>query len=306
MWGVLPFKYLFNPDTMRWGLASYDLCFTNKPLSTFFTLGQLLPTHRSMYSPHGGLFQPSVTQAIRLLSRGPFLLDPNPSIPSKKPNRSLRSPDLSDPFTGGHLTFTTTGEDTFPVPSAYLTRRHAWVHIFPEGRIHQHEDKVMRYFKWGVSRLILESSPAPDLVPIWIDGPDQVMSEERGFPKPLPRPFKHVSVTFGKKLDGEQAFGDLRARWRRIVEKEEQRRRNAGMQDWELPIGVLDDALKYSPEAVELRRECTMRVRQAVLDVRRGTGLPDEDPKNGLAETWALEGSMGPGKKDDGSVVRDA
>jgi monolysocardiolipin acyltransferase len=295
MWGVLPLRYLFNPDNMRWGMASYDLCFTNKPLSTFFTLGQLLPTHRAMYSQHGGLFQPTVTQAIRLLSHGPFLASTFDGTPNKKPNRSLRSPDLSDPFTGGHLTFTTNGEDTFPVPSAYRTRRHAWVHIFPEGRIHQHEEKVMRYFKWGVSRLILESEPCPDLVPIWIEGPDQVMNEERGFPKPLPRPFKEVSVTFGKKLDGEKAFGDLRARWKRMVERD-------GSED--LPVGVLSERLKHDPEAVKLREECTMRVRRAVLDVRRGRGLPDEDPKQGLAETYALEGRPGEGKKDDGSVVR--
>jgi monolysocardiolipin acyltransferase len=30
IWGVLPTKYLFNPDNLRWGLGSYDLCFQNK------------------------------------------------------------------------------------------------------------------------------------------------------------------------------------------------------------------------------------------------------------------------------------
>jgi hypothetical protein len=30
LWGILPFGYLFNPDNLRWGLGSYDLCFTNK------------------------------------------------------------------------------------------------------------------------------------------------------------------------------------------------------------------------------------------------------------------------------------
>ncbi|KAF2278018.1 uncharacterized protein EI97DRAFT_395750 [Westerdykella ornata] len=295
MWGVLPLRYMFNPDNLRWGLGSYDLCFTNKGLSLFFTLGQLLPTHRSQYSQYGGLFQPTVTQAIRLLSRGPFL---DVDGQATRPTKSLRSPDLSDPFTSGHLTYSTNGQDTFPAPSAYLSRRHAWVHIFPEGRIHQHEAKTMRYFKWGISRLILESEPCPDVVPIWLEGPDQIMHETRTFPRFVPRPGKEVSVTFGKKLDGDRAFGDLRERWRRMRDEEAE-------VSGPMALGVVSEALKYSEEAEELRRECTRRVREAVLDVRRTRGLPDEDPKAGLAETYAAEGSRGPGKKDDGSIVRD-
>jgi monolysocardiolipin acyltransferase len=30
LWGILPLSYMFNPDNHRWGLGSYDLCFTNK------------------------------------------------------------------------------------------------------------------------------------------------------------------------------------------------------------------------------------------------------------------------------------
>jgi hypothetical protein len=30
LWGILPLSYLFSPSNMRWGLGSYDLCFTNK------------------------------------------------------------------------------------------------------------------------------------------------------------------------------------------------------------------------------------------------------------------------------------
>jgi monolysocardiolipin acyltransferase len=149
--------------------------------------------------------------------------------------------------------------------------------------IHQKDDKTMRYFKWGVSRLILESEPMPDIVPMWIDGPQQIMHESRTFPRPLPRPGKNVSITFGDKLDVEQAFGDLRNRWKKM-------RARAEEMDGKLETGVLNDRLKYSDEAVALRKECTMRVRQAVLDVRRSRGLPDEDPKGALAETYALEG----------------
>ena len=48
-----------------------------------------------------------------------------------------------------------------------------------------------------------------------------------------------------------------------------------------------------------------MRIRAAVLTVRRTRGLADEDPKVGLAETYAMEGSEGEGKKNDGSIVKD-
>ncbi|ORY15130.1 hypothetical protein BCR34DRAFT_622985 [Clohesyomyces aquaticus] len=294
IWGVLPFRYLFNPDNMRWGLGSYDLCFQNKVLSTFFTLGQVLPTHRSAHSEFGGLFQPTITQAIRLLSRGPFI---HPTDAPQSPSVSLPSPDLSDPFSSGHLTYSTNGSDTFPAPAAYLNRRHSWVHIFPEGKVHQKEDRTMRYFKWGVSRLILESEPCPDIVPMWIEGPEEIMHETRTFPRFIPRPFKNVCITFGERLDGDKVFGDLRDRWQRIRAREE---KGATPE-----MGVLKDAFKDSEEVVKIRKECTMRIRAAVLAVRRTRGHADEDPKVGLAETYAMEGSEGEGKKNDGSIVKD-
>ncbi|KAH8688043.1 hypothetical protein GQ44DRAFT_720804 [Phaeosphaeriaceae sp. PMI808] len=296
LWGILPLSYLFNPDNLRWGLGSYDLCFTNKGLSTFFTFGQVLPTHRSAHSQFGGPFQPTITQAIRLLSRGPFMSQRDGS---GKPITSLKSPDLIDPFSDGHLTFSTTGEDTFPSPSAYLSRRHAWIHIFPEGMIHQTEHRIMRYFKWGVSRLILESDPIPDIVPIFIEGFDDIMHETRTFPRFIPRPFKNVRVTFGEKLDAEEVFGDLRKRWQQMHANEQK----AGAQ---LEVGVLNDALKNSEEAVSIRKECTRRMRQAVLDVRRLRGYPEDDVKNSFAETWLREGPEMEGRKEDGSITKDA
>ncbi|KAG9554370.1 hypothetical protein KCU79_g11477, partial [Aureobasidium melanogenum] len=218
MWGILPYSYHWDPNNVRWGLASHDLAFQNKFTSLFFSLGNTLPMHRLAHSPYGGLFQPTMTQAIRLLSKGPF------DAPTATPaSHSLRSPDLTDPFSGAHLTYSTDGHDTFPAPSAYASRRHAWVHIFPEGRVHQKEDKTMRYFKWGVSRLILEAEPAPDLVPIFIEGFDSVMHESRGFPRPIPRANKDICVTFGDKIDTGDAFRDLRDRWAALKQQAVQR-----------------------------------------------------------------------------------
>lgn len=171
--------------------------------------------------------------------------------------------------------------------------------------MHQKTDKTMRYFKWGVSRLILESEPAPDVVPLWIEGFDSVMHESRTFPRFLPRAGRDVSVTFGEKLESDVVFGDLRQRWKELVQKVRERR---GAEAGEEELGVINDAeLRYGQEAVEIRKECTMRVRQEVLKVRRSRGLPDEDPKVGLVETWREEGGKGKteGKMDDGSWVKD-
>lgn len=156
----------------------------------------------------------------------------------------------------------------------------------------------MRYFKWGVSRLILEATECPDVVPMWIEGTDNVMNEERTFPRFLPRVNKRISVTFGEKTDSEAKFGDLRSRWQKL-------KREAEKDTGPDPVGVLNEQLMYGQEAVDLRMECTMRVRDLVLQVRRSRGLPDEDPKYSLATTWLWEGPKNEGKMDDDSLVKD-
>jgi len=191
----------------------------------------------------------------------------------------------------------------------------------------------MRYFKWGVSRLILEPPEAPDLVPMFIEGTDRIMHESRTFPRFIPRMFNKVSVAFGDVVDVEAAFGDLRKKWRQICDRENEKILNDQMQAelaqakkqgvkftkqqlvqhkkmlldsmYEVQLGIVSDKLKWDPEVVELRKECTRRVRDEVLKVRRSRGYPDEDPKGGLAETWKIEGPNREGKMDDGSWIKE-
>lgn len=226
------------------------------------------------------------------------------------------------------MTYTTTGADSFPNPDVYPSRRHSWVHIFPEGMIHQHPDKVMRYFKWGVARLILESEPCPDVVPMWIDGPQHVMDDKRPWPRPLPRAGRDISVNFGETVN-EEVWRGFRERWRRLKERAAASR----AEDWEKhsrgsavaattaagavdaawrakdELGVLTDwDLKFGEEAEKLRVEVTLAVRNEVLKVRRATGLADEDPKRSLAETFRAEGGKEKAdqrEKADDSIVRD-
>ncbi|KKK19336.1 tafazzin [Aspergillus rambellii] len=301
MWGFLPLKYFWglSSTSKRWGFGSHDICYQTRPLSLFFSMGQVMPTHRLAHSPYGGIAQPAVTQAIRLLSKGPFPAEPHLASPERQ-KWSLQNVCV-DPFSDLPTAYTTDGEDSHLAPSAYSCNSFAWVHIFPEGKIHQAPNKTMRYFKWGIARLILEASECPDVVPIWLEGFDQVMHESREFPRFLPRPGKDVSITFGQKVDTEAVFGEMRSKWQKLKAKVEL----ASPEIRDLPLGALNDELLYGAEAVELRKEVTKKVRDLVLEVRRSRGLSDEDPKAGLVETWIQEGPKREGKMDDESWVRD-
>ncbi|KAJ5550379.1 hypothetical protein N7461_005077 [Penicillium sp. DV-2018c] len=303
IWGLLPMRFW----NKRWSFGSHDICYqtrlltgnNHRPLSLFFAMGQVLPTHRSAHSIFGGLAQPAMTEAVRLLSKGPFPVDHHRALPEMQ-RWSLKNVCV-DPFSDLEVAYTTNGHDAHLAPSAYSCNSHSWVHIFPEGKIHQSPRKTMRYFKWGVARLILEPKECPDVVPMWIQGLDDVMHESREFPRFLPRPGKRISVTFGPKVESDVVFGDVRSRWQKLkarIEKSDPSSRD-------LPLGVLSDELLNDKEAVELRKEVTLKIRNLVLDVRRSRGLPDEDPKEGLVETWLEEGAKREGHMKDDSWVRD-
>jgi monolysocardiolipin acyltransferase len=277
-----------------------------------------MPTHRIAHSPYGGLFQPTMTQAIRLLSSQPFNSTTTPPhTENEKKNLYLQ---IQDPFStniSSYPTFSTTGHDLFPAPSGPPLHRHAWLHIHPEGKVHQpppNTSPVMRYFKWGISRLILESDNCPEVVPMWIEGLDKCMNEERGWPRPLPRIGQDVKICFGDAIR-EDVFGDCRRRWRELVLAEEaafatkaikeKHLQEGGTVGFDIGIVPEESSLRDGREAVELREEVTRRVRRAVLDVRKSRGWEDEDPKVGLAETYRLEGEKAEGKMKDGSIVKD-
>lgn len=180
--------------------------------------------------------------------------------------------------------------------------------------MHQHAAADLRYFKWGLARLILESDPAPDVLPMFIEGTQRVMPEDRGFPRFLPRVGKTVRVAFGEVLDYERTFGDLKRRWDGLVrreqlqlKKQQQQQQVAGRpnggpqvsgdgtQQEEkgavvLPGELLTDELRYGKEAEEIRIEVALRMRAEILKVRKALGgYPEPDPKFGLAETWRLD-----------------
>lgn len=124
-----------------------------------------------------------------------------------------------------------------------------------------------------------------------------------------------MSIRFGEKMDVEKVFGPFRKRWRDLVSKAEQKRLRSQdpghVSEGSLSKGRLgevhDHELRYGAEAEQLRKDVTLVVREEVLRLRRSTGLPDEDPKCSLVETWQEEGSWekSEGRMKDGSVVED-
>ena len=115
-------------------------------------------------------------------------------------------------------------------------------------------------------------------------------------------------------MDVERVFGPFRERWRELKNRAQGKRGLDGEAgdaltvDWDGRLGeVQDHELRYGAEAEQLRKDVTLAVREEVLKVRRSTGLPDEDPKGSLAETWREEGSFDKpeGRMRDGSVIED-
>lgn len=317
LWGVLPFSFAVyhGYNNHRWTLASHDICFKNLFTSHFFTLGQSLPTHRLAYSPHGGPFQATMTEAVRLMSRisaqKPALTPLSSPLLHEEYHNPSWPGDCVDPFSDVQLAPSYPSQPSdkrwYLAPSRYESNSYAWVHIFPEGVTHQSPDKTVRYFKWGIARLILEPPECPDLVPMFIEGFDQVMHESRKFPRFIPRCGKEIHVTFGHEVDTEAVFGDLRKRWRELADRDTlERIGRLPEPEWnEFVLGIVPPPLADHPEAVELRKECATRIRNEVLKVRRSRGWPDEDPKSGLVETWRREGPKREGRMDDGTWVKD-
>ncbi|TLD14317.1 uncharacterized protein PgNI_04762 [Pyricularia grisea] len=291
------------------GLITAIIAVGQSVLTTFFNLGKTLPTYRFRHSPYGGLFQPTMSDAIRLLSseqHGLKYLIPPPPPPS---------PSGDHPTTSGiPLQYPPAPSDPgSPTPSYRPWDRHGWVHIFPEACVHQHPERALRYFKWGVARLVLESGPEPpDVVPMFIDGTDRVMHEDRGFPRFLPRIGRRVRVVFGEPLDFDLAFGDLKRKWDALVaEAAAAAASRAAAADssrrWIVPFPAEPVDLEHGDEARAIRVEVAKRIRDEVLKLRRGLGYPDQDPKMGLAETWAREPGVGYTYKShvDGSKVNE-
>lgn len=168
-----------------------------------------------------------------------------------------------------------------------LLNRGAWVHIFPEAKVHQHPLREMRYFKWGVSRLLLEPASVPTVVPLFFDGLQEVMHEDRSFPRFLPRPGKKVRIRFGTPMPADP-LAALRSEWADML-------RGRALQD-----------VKDTPEGISLRIRAADIARHAVAQVRRELGFGEESPAAKLAATYRSAERQKQGRQAGDVYEKDA
>lgn len=239
VWGVLPYGQ-YKPSKMRWSLGADNICFRSAFRSRFFSLGKVLATKRFGAGP----FQGSVDGAIELLSQN------------------------SDQYLTRHPRIVRDGSR---VPAQ-------WVHVFPESFVHQplppHEE-TLRYFHWGVSRIILESTKPPIIMPIFISGLQHILPEDHSKIKGLFKLYKSpISVSFAKPLD-DAVIADFRQRWSDLLADSKQ------TEDFNYDLSV-------GPEAQRLRSEVATYLRNSMEVFRQELGRGPEDPRLGDADFWRL------------------
>ena len=185
------------------------------------------------------------------------------------------------------LRYSTDSQNSFHAPAAYLSNRSSWVHVFPEACCHQGPQSGLRYFKWGISRLILETEPAPEFVPMFVHGTQHIMPENRRWPRWAPRVGNRIRVVIGDATDVDRMFGPQRAAWKQLVSTSD------------------PESLRQGSEAKQLRMEVAKAVRDEIRKLRLRAGLPEEDDNVAeLAETWSQEPNKRRFKSPvDGSLV---
>lgn len=127
------------------------------------------------------------------------------------------------------------------------------------------------------------------MVPIWIEGFEDIMPENREWPRWLPKADKNVSMVFGEEVP-EEMWEGFRKRWRELEEK----------------YGKGSEELRVGDEARDLRIETAAAVRSEVEKLRRLMGWPEEEKGAGKAEFYKTPGmNKTSGMLEDGTYVKD-
>lgn len=283
LWGCLPIKYFHDLDTIRWGLAAHNVCFTSPGLSYFFSLGKILATERFGRGP----FQGSIDAAVRLLCPEGTLHEqfvPLPQIPSLWQRllafthiRALEPDVVIDPKT--HIY----NPPTLP----FRRSRPSWVHVFPEAFVLQLEpphNNSMRYFHWGVARMILEPTRAPIVLPIFSHGFEKLVPEKdentpiaaSWIDRVFPNRGAEIRIRIGDPID-DAVVEKYRAEWRRVCQERYDRANPRDLSEY-LRVGRLVEGL---------RSQVVADLRAAVAGVRTSLGyFRAEDPRLKSPTFW--------------------
>ncbi|KAG6833849.1 hypothetical protein H0H87_011783 [Tephrocybe sp. NHM501043] len=222
-WGVLPARYYLSSRTTRWALGASDVMFTN-PLvllkAPILRYSSLVASIFSAFFRHGQTLE------------------------------TFRGKGVHQPAVDTAIQKLDQGE---------------WVHLYGEGKINQPETYQrdvfgvarLSRFKWGVGRILMETSTPPVIIPMWLTGFDQLMPEGRSFPfKYLPRYGAQLSVTFGSPIPSEEildALGSLELK--------------APPPDAVKPTGWVKDKVKEELQAPTIANEDLLKIRADVTAV---------------------------------------
>lgn len=278
-YAALPMRFHLDVDTIRWGFGAHNVCFSNRALSWFFNLGKILGTKRFGEGP----FQGSVDAAIRILSPDDTLdLEYTPGVAEMaKPLLLQEVNDIDSTVSSRAKSLITRikpkpeATNVLMSKSPFIRSKTSWFHVFPEGFVLQLEEPFnnsMRYFKWGVSRLILESTRAPIVIPIFSYGLEKVAPEDaaKGIKRWLPANVgAEIHIHIGTPLADEKVES-YRHRWLGLCKK------------YIDPLNPSDlsEELKNGEEAQSLRSEVAAELREAVLAIRSSLGVFRlEDPR---------------------------
>lgn len=254
-YSMLPVRFFADIDTIRWGFGAHNICFLNPALLWFFNLGKILGTKRFGEGP----FQGSIDAAIRILS--PEQTD---------------SDLAAGPSTSGTVSqfFPPDATQTLLKSLPFVRSKTSWFHVFPEGFVLQlepPENNLMRYFKWGVARLLLEASRPPIVVPLFGYGFEKIAPEasaSSGLWRWLPQNMgSEVHLTVGPEM-ADDKINAYRAEWQALCTK---------YADPAAP-GDLLEPLRTGPEAQSLRSRVAADLRQQVAAIREQIGafLPEK------------------------------
>lgn len=275
---ALPMRFHTDIDTIRWGFGAHNICFSNKFLSWFFNFGKILGTKRFGEGP----FQGSLEAAIRILSPddtldlefGPLVKNEEKPLLIQEANNGRVKPEIEK--LAPQVQPSSLSTNLLKSKSPFIRNKTSWFHVFPEGyvlQLHPPHNNSMRYFKWGVSRLILESTRAPIVVPVFTYGFEKVAPEdsaEKGILRYLPANLKsEIHINIGSPIDDATIEG-YRTRWRDLCKKYIDPRNPSD----------LSEELKYGSEACSLRSEVAARLRDAVSNIRESLHVFNkEDPR---------------------------
>lgn len=268
LWATFPWRIYKNLENIRWGLGANNVCFQNKFSTYLFSLGQVLPTKRFGTGP----FQGSIDACIRLMSE----------------NKHYAKMDDSK------LNYLDKINYNFLQNRKFKRKSAPWVHVFPEGfvlQLHPPFNNSMRYFKWGVARLILEATEPPIVVPIFSTGFEKIAPEdtaEEGIKRYLPHNIGcDINVTIGDRIN-DDIIAAYREEWKLLVEK---------YTDPQNP-NDLSFQLKYGDEAQELRSRVAAELRSNVGNIRHNQGnFPKEDERF-KSPSWWKKYTLSEGESD--------